>query len=638
MIADQDMLEAFVSEGRDLLERAAADMATLSGRMGAARELDAVFRCVHTLKGSAALVGLPVLTALCHAAETRLEDARARGRLTADDHALLTQALDLAAGWVDAIDAGTQPDGALVERTAGLAPRLSPADASATAATEGPSPAPAWVEPLLARAGVADGVAVRYRPSRDAYFRGDDPLAVAKGLPGPRALSIALTPPASPDAPYDPFACRLELQVVCDAPEADVRAALRLVADQVEIVVVAPAARVADAAPLAAGVRVSAARLDEMASLIDELVVTRNALQQSADLLAAASGGDPAVREMMRRQATLSRLVAELHATSTELRLISLRALFLRFTRHAREIAAGLGKAVTLEVSGEDTVLDKSTVELLFEPLLHLLRNAIDHGVEPPEQRRAAGKAEDALITLSAISNGDTVVIALRDDGRGIDVARLRARAVASGALTSAEAEALDDAEACGLIFTAGLSTASAVTELSGRGMGMDAVRETIVGLRGRVDLDNRPGQGLTVRLTLPARTVLTRILVVETAGQRFGVPLDAIFETHRVRADEISAVRQGRAYVRRETVYPILRLSTLLGLADGPAPPVSTVLALSGADEPIAVEIDALRERLEAPLRPLGGLMAGLPGLLGTVLEGDGRVLLVLDLAELTA
>jgi len=166
----------------------------------------------------------------------------------------------------------------------------------------------------------------------------------------------------------------------------------------------------------------------------------------------------------------------------------------------------------------------------------------------------------------------------------------------------------------------------------------MDAVQATALRLGGRVELDNRPGGGLSVSLVLPARMVLAKVLVVEAAGQRFGVPLDAVAETYRLRADEVSRIRQGRAYVRRDEVVPILRLRTLLGLAEAPDPQAFPVLRLAGSTEAVAIQIDALGERMDAPLRPLSGLLSGYPGVLGSILRGTGEVLLVLDLAELAA
>jgi two-component system chemotaxis sensor kinase CheA len=646
---DRELRDAFLVEGRELAARAGDDVATLARDGADSAALDSLFRSLHTLKGSAGLFDLPVLSRLLHAAESRLQASRAAGETAAagDD---LTAALDLVEAWLDAFEQDRTLAPRLLSDTAALTGRLEAAGGAQPMAgwepsAASPEGAPAWALPLLETAGAAGAeIAVRYRPSPEAYFRGDDPLAVMRGLPELRALTAALTEAAAAEAaasdkPYDPFRCRLDLRALCGATEPQVREALRLVADQVEIVRLRPRAPLLETGALAAQtVRVSAARLDGAAALVDELVIAKNALDHAAGRVAAAAGESALVRELGQRQASLERIVADLHSAVTDLRLVGLRGLFARFPRHARELAARLGKAVDFAVEGGEVVLDKSVVETLYEPVLHLLRNAVDHGLETPEVRAEHGKPPRAQLKLSARRSGDAVVIEVADDGRGIDTAAVRAAAAARGLLTAQAAEALSEAEAARLVFAAGFSTVRDVGELSGRGVGMDVVSSTVQGLGGRVELDNRPGRGLTVALVLPARVVLARVLVVEVAGQRFGVPLEAVAETHRVRRDEVTAIRAGRAFVRRDTVIPVLRLRALLGLPEAPDPPAFPVLQLAGAGEPRGVQVDALGERMDAPLRPLSGLLSGYPGMLGSILQGNGEVLLVLDLEELAA
>jgi len=640
---DRELLDAFLVEGRELVARAGDDLAALAGEPDQARALESLFRSLHTLKGSAGLFDLAVLTGLLHAAENRLEAVRAAGRMQAGVGEDVTAALDLTEAWLELVERGGPPGPELLRETAGLAARLDaggeagPASSPAPERTDAP---PAWAVALAAGSDDAgELIAIRYRPARDAYFRGDDPLAVLRGVPELRALAASLVEGAKADGPYDPFQCRLDLRALSAAPEDAVRQALRLVADQAEVVRLPRRGALLEPASAAAQtVRVSAPRLDDVAALVDELVIAKNALGHAAGLVGAAAAEPAVLRELANRQAGLERIVADLHGAVTDLRLVSLRGLFARFPRHVRELAARLGKALDFSVEGDDVVLDKSAVEALYEPLLHLIRNAVDHGVEAPDARRAAGKSERARVRLSARRVADAVRIEVADDGRGVDPASVRALAASRGLLTPRAADALSDAEAARLIFAPGFSTARDVDELSGRGVGMDAVQATALRLGGRVELDNRPGGGLSVSLVLPARMVLAKVLVVEAAGQRFGVPLDAVAETYRLRADEVSRIRQGRAYVRRDEVVPILRLRTLLGLAEAPDPQAFPVLRLAGSTEAVAIQIDALGERMDAPLRPLSGLLSGYPGVLGSILRGTGEVLLVLDLAELAA
>lgn len=631
MMPRDELFEEFLLEGRELTARAAEELSRLAGDGANRAALDGLFRAVHTLKGSAALFDAPELTALFHRVETRLEAARRGGVLDAAGRATQERALDLADAWFDALDRDGAPSDRLRRETVAFDVAPATADGGRGAADGRP-------QRLAAGRGDAR-VSIRYAPSADAYFRGDDPLAVVRGIPGLVGLEIQ-APRAGGD--YDPFQCSVTLHALSAAPIEDVRTATRLVADQVELAELDAPASPAEPSPAAGlalrSLRVEAQRLDEVAALVDELVIAKNGLLHQVNVLAAAAGEAGRSRELANSHAGLERLVADLHASVTGLRLVTLSHVFGRLPRQVREISEALGKDVELVVSGDRVAVDKSVVEGLFEPLLHLVRNAIDHGVEAPAVRRESGKRERARLTISAQARGDEVTIDVGDDGAGIDVLHVRRLAVERGLVDADSAERLSDAEAAGLVFAAGFSTAGSVSELSGRGVGMDAVRAAVTQMGGRVTLTNRPGQGLSVRLSLPAHVVLTKILVVKVGDARFGVPLESVVETHRVRPDEVTAIRAGRAYVRRDSVVPLLRLGDLLGLAGrgeaGPFP----VLRVSAAGEPVGIQIDAIAERIEAPLRPMGGLLAGYPGVLGTVLQGDGEVLLVLDLAELAA
>lgn len=632
MTGRDELLDQFLVEGRELLERGSADLAALHRHAEDREALDGLFRTLHTLKGSAALFDLPTLTGLLHAAEARLEAAR---RDRAADPGLLSavvRALDVTDAWLEALEAGAPTDGLAGDTSRAFAQLTG--GSLATPASEEALPKD-WSHELIRGLTVSGPVvAVRYVPSADAFFRGDDPLAVVRGVPGLLKLEMAAD---AESEPYDPFRCALRLQAVSDAPVADVRLALRLVSDQVELAVVEtfdPAPRTTpDLATRS--LRVDAGRLDELAALTDELVIAKNALAHETARLAAEVG---AGRELANAQAAVERLVSALHASVTGLRLVSLSHVFSRLPRQVREIAEALGKDVELLISGEQVAVDKSVAERLFEPLLHLVRNALDHGVEPPEERAAAGKRTRALLTITAQARGEEVTIDISDDGRGIDPTYIRRTAIARGAISAEAADELSDSDAANLIFAAGLSTARAVSKVSGRGVGMDAVRAAVAQLGGRVALENRPGRGLSVRLSLPAHVVLTQILVVKAGGERFGVPLDSVTESHRVTLAEVTPIRAGRAYVRRETVVPLIRLADLLGLRSADDGHHFTVLNVEGGGEPLGIQIDEIAERLEAPLRPLSGLLATFPGIVGTVLQGDGQVLLVLDLAELAA
>jgi two-component system chemotaxis sensor kinase CheA len=319
------------------------------------------------------------------------------------------------------------------------------------------------------------------------------------------------------------------------------------------------------------------------------------------------------------------------------MRVLPLRHVFQRFPRLMREMSADLGKPANLVVEGDDTEADKVIVEMLFEPLLHVLRNAMDHGVENAAARSARGKSPAATIRLRAARQGEHVVVEASDDGRGIDVARVREVALARNVAPAETLEAMSDADAIDLIFAPGFSTAAVVTGLSGRGVGLDAVRTAVERLGGRVGIESRAGEGTTVRFTLPFSVMMTRVMTVEAGGQMFGIPLDAMVETVRVRVDSIAAVGAAKAIVLRNRTLPLVELAGALGVRRPESMETEATIVVARVEGQFgALRVDRLGERMEVMLKPLDGLLAGMPGIAGSTLLGDGSVLLVLDLAEL--
>ncbi|MEI9922525.1 MAG: chemotaxis protein CheW [Bradyrhizobium sp.] len=273
----------------------------------------------------------------------------------------------------------------------------------------------------------------------------------------------------------------------------------------------------------------------------------------------------------------------------------------------------------------------------MFEPLLHVLRNAVDHGIEDPERRAAAGKPAMGTVLLRGRRDAENVRIEVEDDGAGIDVNRVRAVARARGVASEEALAAMTDGAAIDLIFAAGFSTAATVTDLSGRGVGMDSVRTTVERMGGTVTLQSRPGAGTVVSLILPFSLMMTRVMTVEVAGQAFGLPLDNVLETTIIDRDVIVPIGLGRAFVLRDRTIPLIDLADTLGLArDVSAQHPAKVVVVSAAGQIGGLEVDRLGERMEVMLKPMEGLLGGMRGVAGTTLLGDGRVLVVLDVQEM--
>ncbi len=387
----------------------------------------------------------------------------------------------------------------------------------------------------------------------------------------------------------------------------------------------------------ARALRVDVERIDALVRLTGELTVVKNAIGHAAGM--ARDGGDArSLAELLRRQhAMLDSLAAELQRAVLTIRVLPLRHVFQRFPLMVRDMAATLGKTVQLKIEGEDTEADKTVVEALFEPLLHVLRNALDHGVEDAETRAARGKAPAAQLVLSAGRGGDQVIVTVADDGAGIDPAVIRRVAAARGLAPAAALDALPDDEAIDLIFSPGFSTAAAVTDLSGRGVGMDAVRTAIGRIGGRVTVASRPGAGTTVRFALPFSVMVTRVMTVEAGGQVFGIPFDAVVETTQCARGDIAKVGQAAAFVLRDRTIPLIVLAEALGRETRiPQRPVASIVVTEAAGQVGALEVDRIGAPLDVMLKPLEGLLAGMRGVAGTTLTGDGRVLIVLDVQGL--
>ena len=381
--------------------------------------------------------------------------------------------------------------------------------------------------------------------------------------------------------------------------------------------------------------RIDARRVDALVRLTGELTVAKNAAGHVAKL--AQKEGNALAGALKDRQVVLERLIAELQESVLGMRVLPLRSVLQRFPRVVREMSLSLGKPLTLEIEGDDTEADKAIVEMLFEPLLHIVRNAMDHGIESPGERAARGKPPTATIRIRAVRQADQVIIEISDDGGGIDVARVREVAKARGVATEEALHLMSEADIIDLVFAAGFSTATKVTELSGRGVGLDAVRTTVERVGGRVSIESRTGDGATVRFSLPFSVMMTQVMTVEAGGQMFGVPLDAIVETVSVPKTAIVGIGAAHAMVLRNRTVPVVDLAAILGLREAMSGETdATIVVTSVAGHFGGIQVERIGQRLEVILKPLDGLLTGMPGITGTTLLGDGRVLLVLDIAEL--
>lgn len=387
--------------------------------------------------------------------------------------------------------------------------------------------------------------------------------------------------------------------------------------------------------------RVEQAKIDRLMNLIGEMVVAKNAIPYLAQRAETTYGVRELSREIKAQYAVVNRICDEMQDAIMQVRMLPVSFVFQRFPRLVRDTARRLGKEVELTLQGEQTAADKNIIEALADPLIHIVRNSLDHGLERPEQRRAAGKPEAGRLRISATQEADRVVIEISDDGQGINPALVKRKAVEKGLIDEAAAMRLSDAEAQQLIFAPGFSTADVVSDLSGRGVGMDVVRTAVERVNGSIALDSVVGQGTRIRLSLPLSMAITRVMTLEADGQSFGVPMDMVVETVRVPRSAVRQIKHDLVTVLRGKVVPLRALNAVLGLA---APPLCNgddeyaVLVVRVGDATLGLLVDEFRDTADIILKPLAGVLAQIRAYSGSALMGDGSVLMVLNIKEMLA
>ncbi len=387
--------------------------------------------------------------------------------------------------------------------------------------------------------------------------------------------------------------------------------------------------------------KVGQEKVDRLMDLIGEMVVAKNSLPYLAQRAEEVFQQRELAREIKAQYTVINRIAEDMQHAIMQIRMLPVGAVFQRFGRLVRDISKKLGKEVNLVIEGEDTEADKNVIEPLADPLIHILRNSLDHGIETPEVRRAAGKPAAGTIRIKAHQESDRVIIEISDDGAGVNAARVRAKAVERGLIPADRAASLSDADAVQLIFLPGFSTADKISDLSGRGVGMDVVRTAVERINGGVALSSVQGQGTTIQLSLPLSMAVTNVMVIESAGRRFGVPMDMIVETVRVHGDDVHSFKQARTTVLRGRIVSLRALNNLLALETEPlrnAEGEFAVLVVRIGSESVGLLVDQFHGASDIILKPLEGVLAGLTGFAGTALMGDGGVLMVLNPKELLA
>jgi two-component system chemotaxis sensor kinase CheA len=687
----QKALTDFVSEAQETIDALAKGLMRLAGA-GPEPDpavLNSVFRAAHSLKGLASMFSVERLSRLAHALEDALDDLRMGWRpLEPGVLDLLLEAPEVFSRIISEEASGSphaSHDAAarLTERLrAEERDRVAPGDDPLAAVALGPE-----VRKLLTEyeehrlsSAVRKGMALyRVRVAFELTAFDEELSALSARL---KELGEVVSTLPSADM-KDPSTIAFELLLATSAPRASVvteagpHAAVEPVAIQVAGETGAPpfraahptraslsrppgpdvtgdgSARGADLVlsptpePLAEldggtlrsasqAVRVDIRKLDRLMNVVGELVLVKSSLQSIAERF-KSEGIDPGLAAELRQVSRgLERKLGELQAGILEVRMVPLDQVFDKLARMVRKLAREVGKEIELEVSGGEVELDKLIVEELADPLMHLVRNAVDHAIETPEVRQRMGKPSTGRITLSALQRGHHVQLSVSDDGNGIDEDRIREVAVARGLATPESVKGLSRREVMNLIFVPGFSTARQVTSLSGRGVGMDVVKNNIAALSGIIDLHSERGVGTRFEITLPVTLAIIRALVVKASGRTYAVPLNSVLEILQVRDADVLTVSRRETITLRGATLPITRLSRFFATEDRTPPDPLFVVVTGLAQERLGLAVDELLGQQDIVVKPLGSLLAGVRGIAGATDLGRRTTVLVLDVGAI--
>ncbi len=383
-------------------------------------------------------------------------------------------------------------------------------------------------------------------------------------------------------------------------------------------------------------VRVETKRLDHVMNLVGELVLGRNRLMKLGYGLDEQYETDPLVRELGVAFAQLNLVTSDLQLAVMKTRMVPIRKVFSRFPRLVRDLSNKLGKQVRLDLVGEDTEVDKSVADELSDPLVHLVRNSMDHGLETIEERKRTGKSAEGSVRLAAYHEGNSIVIRIEDDGRGLQVEKIAKSAVEKGLISESEITNMSPRDMMNLILLPGFSTADQVSDLSGRGVGMDVVRTNITRMNGSLELDSEPGRGCQVTIKLPLTVAIIQALLVEVGSATFAVPLASVVEAVKVTKDDIKSVNGQAVLNLRERILPLLNLAQTFQVANERTSDECYVVVVAIGAQRFGVLVDRLRAQEEVVIKSLGDFLSDVEGVAGATITGDGKVVLILDMAEL--
>lgn len=612
-----EILNDFLAESSEMLEALDQHFVKLETEPTNAELLNEIFRCMHSMKGSAGFLGFTHLVEVAHQGESLLNKLR-QGEMSVSPFII-----DIILEAVDAVKAlhadirttgeDSHVDTALIVNKLSLtmdaADDLKDVMAAAPAVAKASPVAPQHPEQEAGPSEVVESATVELvRDTPEEQEGLTDSSSVSEA-----STNVAENPPGLSDV----------LSKMQEAASRSVQAA-------------SAGTTKASGKEEDSTVRVETRRLDHVMNLVGELVLGRNRLMKLGYGLEEEYETNPLVRELGIAFAQLNLVTSDLQLAVMKTRMVPIRKVFSRFPRLVRDLSSKLGKQVRLELIGEDTEVDKSVADELGDPLVHLVRNSMDHGLETIEERKRAGKSPEGSVRLAAYHEGNSIVIRIEDDGRGLQVDKIAKSALAKGLITESELSGMSSRDVMKLIFLPGFSTADQVSDLSGRGVGMDVVRTNISRMNGSLELDSELGRGSQVTIKLPLTVAIIQALLVEVGSATFAVPLASVVEAVKVTKGDIKSVNGQAVLNFRERILPLLDLAQTFRISNERLNNECYVVVVAIGAQRFGVVVDRLRAQEEVVIKSLGEFLANVSGVAGATITGDGKVVLILDMSDL--
>ncbi len=598
----REIIDEFMIEADEIIAKLDEDMVKLEKRTNDLDLLNEIFRGAHTIKGTSGFLGFDKVSELTHKMEDVLNKLR-KGELKVNPAVMdvLLEAIDSLKVLLNDVRQGTDSGVDL----AAIKFKLVAIDEGKSPAISAAAPAPA------AKAAAKKG-------SRGKKGKGPSTKLVEETID--KNIEVAVSGGDEGNAAAESAGAPAEEAGTAakggEAPAGRPALELRRGADQT--------------------IRVDVDRLDSLMNIMGELVLGRNALLQLTTKATSRFEGDPLIDEMNHAATQINFITTELQMSVMKMRMLPIGKVFNKFPRVVRDLARQLNKDVELTIHGEETELDKSVIEEIGDPLVHLVRNAVDHGIELPDVRESAGKPRQGTIRLVASQEGSNIVIKVSDDGAGLDSDRIREKAIERKLGTAEEIQRLSDREIFAFIFHPGFSTAKVISDVSGRGVGMDVVRTNIEKLKGLIEIESQRGAGTSIVIKLPLTLAIVQGLLVATGEELFVLPLASVIETVKITREEIHSINQRDVIRLRDSVLPIIDLSSTFFFGrtrpEGERRRDSYVVVLGLADKRLGLVVETLLGQEEVVIKPLGALLGQTPGIAGATIMGDGRVRLIVD------